>query len=398
MTGISIVIARRFGADGYGDFVKITTYVGFFYLFADFGLNAIFITETVGLQNASAIRYWRSLLGLRLVLSTVLIMVAGTVLSLFPLGISQGYTPTVRFGIYLLIPAVIAQATITTANAFFQKILRYDYASYAQHIGSCISVCMVLIGLLVFAWQGAIVGTGAVLAGTVATSLAAIFFVRMHGPVAPQFSLEKMRQMMQRAFPLGLTLVANLIYFHSDSVIIALTRPTHEVGVYGLAFKAFELPLVFPLFFINSVFPFLVQAYRTDRSGMIRALKQSLLFLFGTGVFAGIVLWILAPCIIYIKPEFISSTAVLRVLAFGLPVFFVSSLSMWVLITTKQYWILCSIHGTAMVLNIMFNSLYIPTYGYMAAAYITIGIEAYVLLASWIAIMHNTDFPVQEDA
>ena len=42
---ISILIARSLGADGYGDFSKITTYIPIFYLFADFGLNAAYIQK-----------------------------------------------------------------------------------------------------------------------------------------------------------------------------------------------------------------------------------------------------------------------------------------------------------------------------------------------------------------
>ena len=54
--GITILIARAFGTGGYGDFVKITTFVAFFYLLADFGFNAIFLQRSkVPASNSSPV-------------------------------------------------------------------------------------------------------------------------------------------------------------------------------------------------------------------------------------------------------------------------------------------------------------------------------------------------------
>src|ERR1035437_9182478 len=40
---ITLIIASKFGVLGYGDFIKITSYVALFYLAIDFGLNAFFL-------------------------------------------------------------------------------------------------------------------------------------------------------------------------------------------------------------------------------------------------------------------------------------------------------------------------------------------------------------------
>ncbi len=80
---LTFYIARLFGSEGYGEFVKITTFVSFFYLLADFGFNAIYIQRS----SLSPIRsekiydpQWSMLLVIRIVLSSLLTLVAVLIL------------------------------------------------------------------------------------------------------------------------------------------------------------------------------------------------------------------------------------------------------------------------------------------------------------------------------
>lgn len=383
MTGVSLLIAQRFGPRGYGDFVKITTFVGFFYLFADFGLNAVYIQDVVHTVRAFGdIKAWRRLLGLRIVVSFFLVCTAFIILLFLPHGKEQGYTPIVRFGILLLIPAIIAQAITTTTNALFQQKLRYDLSMIAQNAGS-VSM-MVLAAVLVWLTRinGAYLGVLSIGLGSFVTAVIALRLVRQqHVGISPVFQVRSMIHDIMSAFPLGMTLILNLVYFHSDSVVLTLTRSTGEVGIYGLAYKVFELPLVFPLFFMNAVYPLLLQAgHKRKNSNMM--FWRSFIILLVSSVVTTVGLWISAPLLTFVRPDFAESIAPLRVLILGLPVFFVSSLFMWVLIAQRKQWRLLAIHGVAMAVNMTLNIMYIPKYGYMAAAWITTFSELCVLLAT----------------
>jgi len=383
---VSLLIAQRFGPEGYGDFVKITTYVGFFYLLADFGLNAVFLQRTVTQQVESEKNTsdsWRLLLGLRLVISIVLVFVALGILSFFPHSLGQGYTPLVRLGIVLLVPVIIAQAITTTTNALFQKMLRYDYSTNAQNVGS---LCLVATaGFLAFFSPvgGPMLGVVSVLAGSLATAGVALYLVRLRlSTIVPLFSARSFSVFLREGAPLGFALIFNLIYFHSDSVILALTRSTQEVGIYGLAYKVFELPLVLPIFFMNAVYPLLLKTQDVQGNKRPVIFNRSLQFLFFSSLILGIGLWMSAPLVTFVRPDFAPSIAPLRVLVLSLPIFFVSALFMWFIIAQKQQIVLLVIHGIAMVANIIFNIVLVPTYGYMAAAWVTIGSELFVLVAS----------------
>jgi len=379
---VSILIAKRYGPVGYGDFVKITTYVGFFYLFADYGLNAVFIKRAINTSSQLIELEWRLLFGLRLVQSAILACVAIGIMMFIPFGNDQGYTSVVRICIYLLTPVIIFQAMTTTTNAYFQKILRYDYSTMAQNAGSLIMLLIALVMSFLTALDGPMLGVLAVMGGSIATGIAALFLVRSRLPsIIPIFNLADFRTYLVSATPLGLALLFNLVYFHSDSVILTLTRPTSEVGIYGLAYKIFELPLVLPIFFMNSVYPLMLKSSR-NIGGSKELFIKSFRFLLSCSLLVAVIVWITAPTMTFIRPDFAESITPLRILILGLPIFFVSALYMWYLIAQGRQRILLYIHGGAMLGNIVCNVLFVPTYGYISAAWITILSEVFVLTMS----------------
>lgn len=375
---VSLVIARQFGAVGYGDFVKVTTYVAFFFLVADFGVNAIYLQKPKGI--------WGALVGLRVFGSIVLIFLALAILSFLPQGTSQGYTPLVRFGIILFAPAIFFQALITTTNAVFQRELRYGFATAALFCGSAATLAILWLGVRGGLPTAIMVGTLALLVGSIITALVSLGFVSKLQLLTLSFSPKLLRQLLIPAVPLGLTLLFNLVYGHGDSVILTLTRQTTEVGIYGLAYRVFEVPLVIPTFFMNAVYPLLLKA-KNDTREIKKLLKTSLLFLIGSSLLVTIGTWIVSPWLTLIQEDFAASVAALRVLSLGLPLFFVSAATMWALIALDKLWLLLGIYGLGMMLNIGLNIWLIPTYGYMAASWVTVVSEGAVLFVSCIVLL-----------
>jgi O-antigen/teichoic acid export membrane protein len=369
---ITLVIARQFGAQGLGDFVKITTYIAFFYLIADFGINAIYLQ-----RDAS----WEDLLVVRVCMSCVLIVVAMTTLFLLPHGESRGYTNFVRMGIILFSPSIIFQALTTTANALFQKHLRYDKSTIALASGSVLSVALLYIVTLQSEQStGVLYAILSLLAGMAVTAATGLLLTRtFHRTDHSKISWPSIWGLFTASAPLGITLLFNLVYFRVDSIILTLTRSTSDVGVYGLAYKVFELFLVFPTFFMNSVYPIMVKSQNKEFTTTVR---KSFIFLLLTSLFCILVFWIAAPIISWIRSDFAPGIQAARILSLGLPFFFLSSLAMWILIAKKKQMLLLKIYGISMIINIVLDVLFIPTYGYMAAAWITGICEAIVLAMS----------------
>ena len=209
--------------------------------------------------------------------------------------------------------------------------------------------------------------------------------MRLHPVSSWHTSIRDITKLITPSLPLGITLLFNLVYFRADSVIITLTRPTAEVGMYGLAYKIFEVILVFPSFFMNAVYPFMIQKTRNLK----KIFQQSALFLFLVSALLSLIFWFAAPLVSLINIDFVPSVSALRVLSLGLPFFFVTSATMWAIIAVKKQTALAVIYGVSMIINIVGNILLVPQYGYMAAAWLTVGCEGLVLVFSGILLQNK---------
>ena len=368
---VTLIVARNLGATGYGDFVKITTFVAFFYLIVDFGINAIFL-------QYKEKEYWSALVILRLAGGALLIVVSLILLGFLPGSSNQGYTPMVRLGILLFSPTILFQGLITTGNAIFQKRLRYDLATWAVFFGSVATI------LLLWKPANLLMVIGVVAAGTFVTAiLSFLFATRLIGRDRYSPTVNQLKRLLIPSIPLGITLLFNLVYFRADSVVITLTRPTVEVGVYGLAYKVFEVILVFPTFFMNAVYPLML---RENHAQLKKIFMNSFLFLLLASLVSLTALWFLAPLLSMIRSDFAPSIGALRVLSLGLPFFFVTSTTMWALIALKKQFALAVIYGASMLVNVAGNILLVPRFGFMAAAWLTVACEGLVLVLSGIMV------------
>jgi O-antigen/teichoic acid export membrane protein len=381
---VSILIARSLGASGYGDFTKITTFVAFFYLFADFGLNAAY------LELSDDKRAQGNLLALRTLMGLGLMFVCISILAFLPGSSTEGYSPFVKLGIILFSVSILFQGLITTANAYFQKQLRYEYATYALSVGSVVTLLLVcllprlrLLGVLPIIVAFAL--------GSFITAAFSLFFTKkLHADFSFSFDVSLIKKMLVIAFPLGLTLLCNVVYFHADSVILTLTKSTYDVGIYGLAYKVFEFPLVVPTFFMNAVFPLLLISQKTGNApAFIRQIKRSVGILFSLSLVLLIVGYMAAPFLTLIKTDFRASVLPFRILLLSIPVFYITSVTMWTLIALKRRMQLFFIYFVSMIVNVGCGIAFIPQYGYIAAAWITVVSEILVLLLSWIVIQKH---------
>ena len=384
MVVVSILIARSLGAEGYGNFVKITTFVAFFYLLSDFGINTAYL-ELSDQKNAAG-----SLLVLRFVIGLVLMFLCVSILPFLPGDVIDGYTPLVKLCIILYSGTILFQSLITTGNAFFQKQLRYDLSTIASLTGSIATLVFVTTiyftgtsSLLLFTFIG--LCTYGIIAGI------SLFFAKKITPTLSfSFDHSLIKKYLFIAIPLGLTLLCNVVYFHADSIILTLFRTTSEVGVYGFAYKIFEFPLVIPTFFMNAVFPLLLLSRKSgDEKAFTRQMKLSGMILFFMSLIFTIVGFLISPYISLVNADFQLSIVPLRILLLSLPVFFLTSLTMWVLIALKKRKELFFIYFFSMVINIGSNIIFIPTFGYLASAWITVGSETLVLFLSGIVIQQH---------
>lgn len=382
---ITLVIGRTLGPAGYGDFTKIFVFVGYFYTLADFGLNTIYIK----IAKENEIVHLKPLLGLRILIGITLALAAVVISQFFPFDPirNTGFSPLVKTGIIIASATIITHALFTTASAFFQKILRYDLATVSAVLGYLVILASAVVVTLT---------TRSILGYTTAYVLGALTFVsvayliiarRTKSAFTPTFEREKFTRFLKPAWPVGVALIFNLIYFRIDVLILSNFRSSAEVGLYGLSYQFFEAALAIPIFFANAIYPLLSKVFTTNREDFKKQISSWVKILVLVSLFLTISLVAIANFIpLFFGTSFEGSVKALQILALGMPFFFISALLWHLMIIYDRQKYLTLIYAAGALFNISANLIFIPTYGFISAAIITVISEALIMLLLVLAL------------
>ncbi|OGC64235.1 hypothetical protein A3J33_01820 [candidate division WWE3 bacterium RIFCSPLOWO2_02_FULL_53_10] len=367
------LVTRALGVSQFGEYVLITTVPAFLYLVADFGLNAVFLRQIAA--DNHHVQKFGSLLVLRLGLSLLTFLLALSYAFLSP------FDPLVKGGIALAATTVFAQGAYTSLNALFQHGLRYDLSVAAGIVSSIFAVLAFIWGF----WQGAglifFVGAWAVTTFVLALLALALSWRLAERPVFGG-DLKFARGLFLAAVPLGLTLIFSQINWMADVFLLRARDSAEALGIYRLGYKVFENILPIPIFFVNALYPVMLEDYKRGLSSLWLRMRKSIQILMAAAVFLAVGGFLLAPLIILILggQDFSASTLVMRILVLSLPIFFLTAPLQWFLITVGKEKILPVIYAAAAVLNISINWFFIPRYSYFASIAATIAAEGLILI------------------
>lgn len=379
------LITGSVGVEGYGDYQTVITFVTLFWIVTDFGLNAIAVRDMAANQEKEE-AVFASLLTLRTSLGGILMVIAWCIVYILP------YSTYLRLLIGFGATSIVFQAIMGSVNGLFQVRLRYDRQLISNAAGSLVSLGMVVLAVE-SDW-----GVPGFIAAFVATSLTMALvnvqlakrWVRFH------FSrdMQALRSLFSKTLPFGTALLLSLATFKIDMILLSTLQlgslsNASAVGIYGLGYRVFELVLIVPVFFMNPVYPVLVRKLNES----FDAFKQSVMYagiaLIAASLVIGGGVYAFAPMLIDVIADsdgFGDSVSLLRILVLWSPLFFLSALLMWNLVTLqKQTWLIL-IYAAGLVCNVVLNMLYIPKHTYWAAAYTTGVTEGLLVVLLSIAV------------
>ncbi|KKS69035.1 MAG: Polysaccharide biosynthesis protein, membrane-associated [Candidatus Daviesbacteria bacterium GW2011_GWA2_42_7] len=373
------LVSRSFGEEGTGVLTLALTFIGFFVLAVDFGLNAHVLPRFLGKDFSLE---WQKLFGLRLLLALVVTTLAVIAILFWPI------QPVFKYTALLGLVAILESAVFSTAMAVFQSKLRYDLSVFSIILGTLVTLGLVFllvrgnapVPMLMLGYS----------AGWITAGILAIVFVRRYIKVLlPIFDLGYIKNIIQNCWPISLTLVLNIVYFRLDAFILSFYKGFTEVGIYNLSYQVFQSLLVLPTFIMNGLYPLMLKDFTVNKTSFVPNITKACFLMLGIAVLGAGLTFFLSPFVVSLitgGEGFIGSVESLRVLSFGFPAFFISSVLMWALITMRKYKTMLLIYMAGLIVNILLNLTFIPKYSYFASAWIT-GITEYLILILQLIIL-----------
>lgn len=366
---ITAILTRYLGPRVYGFYALITVYLALATRFYDFGISSIGSRE-IAKHPTKAPQILSNVFSLRLVFG-ILTFLAVILISFLTYRGDEFLI--LRNAIFIAAFTIIVNNLTSSWITIFLAKLKMGYAAFAEAVNRF----AVLIGILIAVKLnlGFLVIISIVVFGNLIYFLLVSLFAKNLFRIKIFLARDQWRKLWKDSWPLGLYLIAGLLLFRIDSILISYLRPPEEVGYYGAAFKVLEVVFNFAVFFSVSVFPIIVYRIQiNDQEGIQRILRRSLSFILFISLPIILVIFFLAKEIINLiaGSEFLVAVPALKILTLAVAFGFFNVLFGYLMTAKNKQNIALNIAVFGLILNIILNIIFIPQYGFIAAAYTTL--------------------------
>jgi O-antigen/teichoic acid export membrane protein len=381
-----VAVTRGLGPEAFGDFTAAMAFLFIPVVVADLGLSTAVLREISATPRRTE-PAMRASLPFRALFSAVVVAAAAGIG--FALPLNERTTDAI------LIAALGSFLTLMTLALLpvLQAQLRMHWAVAGNVTGRLVTLGATLgalqlgLGFKSMVWAQ-VIGIGV-------TFVIHLVAVGRTVSLRPVIDLPYWRALFVGSLAIGLAIGLSQIYFRIDTLLLALLRSSEEVGLYGAAYKFIELAQFGAAAVSVSLFPPLA-GFVAEGDPRARDLVQKAFDVLLAGGVFGTLLMLLFPS------EIITFTAgsayeeaapALQLLApYALLAAVIAALWPVLLASERDRALLVTSLGV-LVFNVALNLALIPSYGYKAAAAVSVLSEAAVLVPIALAVRREGLLP-----
>ena len=376
----TIYTARYLGASGFGIISFALALGAILSIFTELGLSTLTIRE-VSRDKSLANKYIGNTLALKLILSiiTITVLVLAVILG--------HYSPQISEVIYYITLSFVVGAFTSIFYSIFQAYEKMEYQSIGQIINS---IVMFLGILLIIYYQRTIVEFGLIYLIASIISLIYGFIICVWKFVLPKIEIDLnlwksaltkieldtnlWKFLIIEAVPLAISSIFLLIAFKIDTILLTWINGATAAGLYNAAYGLMTALMFVPFAYVSAIFPLLSRLNVSSKELLKYSYEKSFKYLIILGLPIAVGTTLLASPIILLiyKSGFSQSIAALQILIWAIPIIFVNYILGTAINSINKQRETVKTTLIAMLLNIVLNYLLLPTYGLIAACYVTV--------------------------
>ncbi len=372
---VLMILTRYLAKDQMGEFFFAATLASFFVLVTELGMNQYLIREVAG-KPQKALQYFSEVISLRLPLLVFYLIV-------------------LNGAIFFFKPDLVTIMLLTSVYVLLEEFYRGFGALYlglkrvTYHVIVTVSTKFLLVGLIfaVVTLKGNLNTILAcyILASAILVGFAIYLVWRKIGRFRLAWNSDTSRRILRISLPFFALTVLGLIHFKVDTLMLGFIQSYAAVATYEAGFKLLEVSrfIIRPVVMI--FFPLCSEMAVRQNWAEIQALLRKMLLV--TGILgAGITLVVLltAGFIIPIVfgPKYNDSIPVLRVLYLSVPAVYMGMVTTFLANAIHLEKKVVGIMLIGVMVNLGLNSIAIPVWGVLGAAWTTVISET--ILTVWL--------------
>ncbi|MFA5880515.1 MAG: flippase [Candidatus Margulisiibacteriota bacterium] len=380
------MMARYLGQAGFGSYTTVINFVSFFAIIADLGLTLVTV-QMISRPDVDENKVLNNLFGLRLV-SVILFLVLAPIVAIF-----LPYSLSIKIGIIIAALSFLFPALNQIIIGLFQKKLRMDKSVIAETLSRIILVIGIYFSIKFSRGLNGILWVTVISAAF--NFLISYLLATKYYLLKPTFDFRLWREVILKSWPLAVTIVLNLLYLKTDTLILSFIKSPADVGLYGAAYRIIDVLTTLPFMFAGIILPVLTLAWFENKKDYFAAVLQKsfdLMVMFSLPIIAG-TLVLARPLIVLVAGnDFADSGLILKILIFAIAAIFLGCMFSHAVIAIGQQKKMIGAYVFVSLSAIILYLIFIPTFSYYGAAAITIYSEVTIAIFAAYVVWKYTKF------
>lgn len=385
------LMTRALGQAGFGYYSTVMGFLQFFGILVDFGLT-LTTAQMLGKSRAQgSAAAWdeqtllSNILGLRVITAVIFLGLAPLLVMVFP------YAPIVKLGIAIGALSFFFMSLNQIFLGYFQARLEMQWVSIAEIVNR-VFLLVAIIACIAFGW-GLLAMITAVTLSNVVQFLFLVLPASRKTRVSMAVTWACWLDIWRSTWPIALSIALNLLYLKTDILVLSVYRSPEEVGLYGAAYKVVDVLTTFPVLFAGLLLPLLTQYWQTtDRERFRRLIQQGFDAL-------SIVAWPIMIGTIFVGHDlmaliagepFRASGFLLQLLIWASGIIFFNAVFAHAIVAIDKQKQTIFAYGVTAIVGLAGYILFIPRYGAIGAAVMTIVAELCVAVLVFVTYVRLT--------
>jgi O-antigen/teichoic acid export membrane protein len=374
---LTVYVARALGADALGQFSIVMSLLLIFQTISYIGQEQIVIREVARAPHEA---------GAYLVNGSLLVVAGGMLgtLLMFVTASILDYESQVMIYIYFAGLSLIPGALAIVAESVIKGLEQMHFVTVAQTITGVIRLCLslVLLCLGVDLWSIFLV----IALSNMMLYLEYLYIVRrLVGSFVFLVDRRMIRHLLHLAGAFIVVSIFGVVFRHVDVLMLGKMKDSTTVGIYSAAFRLTQMGMQFRPAFMLALFPRMSEVYTHSPAQLGEIAERSLRLLMTFIIPIAVVVTFLAEemIVLFYDTGYQESVHVLRLLAWGLVLFFANAVLYRTLLASDNEQVTVRVAGVNMISNVLLNLLLIPRWGVNGVAVASICTTLFALVQNY---------------